>query len=196
MFVQATLLHRKGIGSFDPVSDGFLVFHDDPEDAWYYTWRKEREPFPQSSTLAGVFLGDHYDNFSFMGTRNSGSLGYLKSVFPKLKEGYAHSEFHRLFQAPADLQGLIDKVTDINRLYFGAEDDFAAVPAYSKTQGFSWELDKEKGIVEIHCSEDLSGDLLSSKFYEIVKVVDPCKFHVDPRIFAKENPRAWLGRLR
>lgn len=182
MFVQAVLLHRKGIGGFDPVSDGFLIFNGEPSEAVYYTWRKYNQPIPKSCKIAGVFLGDDYGNFTFEGTRNSRGLGYIRSVLPKLEEGYKHSEFPRLFEAPRSMAELVHKIVCINLLYFDAAD--LESPERTDSSEYSWVLDRAKGmgVTRLNCPSHSDHQELSEFFYNIVKEVDPSRYHDDPRI--------------
>lgn len=186
MFVVAGLYHRRGIGGFDPVSDGFLVYHDDPQDAYYYTWRSGNSAeIPEGCSLAGVFLADHHGGIVFEGTRNFGGLGYIDAtVLPKLKlgTGYEHSEFHGLLKAPQDVNELVYKCAMINQLYYGAPTYEEARPELHLARGTGWEVSPEKGIVKLSVPGDLWGGQLANLFYEIVKAVPVQKRHQDPRI--------------
>jgi len=182
MYVHSVLLHRKGIGGFDPVSDGFLIFNGEPSEAVYYTWRKYNQPIPNSCTLAGVFLGDHYGNFTFEGIRNSGSLGYVRTILPKLKEGYQHSEYHGLFEEPHSKAELVHKIACLNHLYFGVEDFEIATPTWVRDKEFSWMLIRETGVTKLRCPSNPHFRELGPRFYEVVKEVNPSRYHDDPRI--------------
>jgi hypothetical protein len=183
MFVHAFLLYRKGLGGFDPVSDGWLIWNNEPEQATYCTWRTDRDLIPQGSRIAGVFLGDYNGNFVYEGTRNNPGPGYVKYVFPKLEEGYKHSEFHRMFTPPEHVQSFLHQIARMNYLYFGPSiDEPFILPDYEESAGFSFVGDDEKGVRELRCPNDLRGESLKSAFYEMARWFHPHGRHCDPRL--------------
>lgn len=163
MFVKAILVVRKGIENFDPLRD-YLFRVQQNNTGYFYTWCKSDRTVPGSSRVAGVFMGDDYDNNLFVGARELGGLWYINAVLPYLERGYQHSAVHRLFAPPKDLAEMMFKLSRINALYFGhlPEPKLGS----SADSFFKWTL-SDQGIEELDYPDGPDQEYLQDAFRDI-----------------------------
>jgi hypothetical protein len=182
MYVQAVLLMREGLKHFDPGSDLLLNLR---QPAQFLTWRKQGqtwshdkvrfEKLPYGSGVVGAFLSDVFGNISYAGYIDEQPGGrvrdYISHVLPLVKDSYTHTRYNKLFAPPESFAELIDKLRDVNRLYFRIFDNFEI--NFSDVDQCRWLINEYDGLTGILVPRESSKQELADIYSEIIGQIKP-----------------------